>query len=249
MGKRWRCFNERFRQQIARPMFIAANVEANRHLYNEVAVYRNFFSGVVPKLHTLVKSYKSFNDSIVAILEFRVPSSGHRVFRSRTFNSKQSNVDEDAVTEREREIVGSSSDAMERRMKDDVLAVFQNWFTRFEKCKTELRELDALKFEVDSRQRTVIALQYQIQRQTETMQLGKIERNGARIAIEAQLNHKQEKHNASKDEFQNKNRELEMALNDLRRDVHPLTRQITNIYGILSEVPGSVHEVLEERQQ
>lgn len=81
------------------------------------------------------------------------------------------------------------------------------------------------------------------------MELRPVEKHASKLDIEIKLAGKEGKYNSLHEEFQKKDAELEDALKGLLSDARSVIRLVSSVYQILSDVPGIVHGVLEQRYE
>eukprot|EP00210_Caulerpa_lentillifera_P007093 g6786.t1 len=246
MGRRWRRLSERFRQQLAAPHFQPASIERNQLMFREATEYCQQFKTLVRKLTRLLKNYSEWTSCAQKLLETRIP----RLYSTEpdgTVSTEFPDNDELLAMGVKTDRLELSSQSMDKRMTEEVLNGFHNWFTVYETCRVAFHELMALKFELDSRQRTVISLDYRkhnVENKIEREEAEGVEQSTSRGTelkqTAAKLEHKEQKRSSCMKEFQQKEEELNQQLRVLLMEVSNLTELIGAAFKILTETPQEV---------
>jgi len=241
MGKRWRRFNERVRQQLMAPHFQPVSTERNQMMFREASTYFQHFKTVIKKLTKLMKDYEDVTSSVRSLLECRVP----RLYTVETDGSVGAELlDGDAFLGSGIELdrLTSTSQSLQARMSEEVYGTIHQWFRSYERCKALLTALEELKFECDSRRRTVLTLDARRLEFAGKVKKGDRAREAMLKHTEEKLEHKQNKSELCAAEFEEKEEEVNQAMRALLSEVQILSELIGHIFQILSDAPGDAHK-------
>lgn len=238
-------------------------------MFREASTYFQHFRTVIKKLQRLMKDYEDVTLSVHTLLESRVP----RLYTVESDGSVGAEwLDGDVLLGSGIRLdrLMTSSHSLQSRMSEEVISTIQQWFKSYDRCKALLGELSELKFELDSRKRTVLSLngkkmeaedkllkteqkskmkvqqsmkgeQSQKKVELKSMKTGGSTREAQLSSTEAKLKHKERKLELCLADFQSKEEELNQAMRALLSEVRILAENIGHVFQILSDAPNDVH--------
>lgn len=215
-------------------------------MFREATHYCQQFKAVVRKLARMTKNYSDLTSTAEELLESRIP----RLYKTEpdgTVVPEFPDSDTALAKGLQTRKLAASSQSMQQRMEEEILSNFETWFGVYENCKVALNELVDLKFELDSRQRTVISLDYQrhsvqdkIEKEASEGEQTSSSRDLELKNTAAKLEHKEEKRMDCLNTFQRKDAELNQQLRALLTEVCSVTELIGEAYQILRDGPHDV---------
>eukprot|EP00210_Caulerpa_lentillifera_P001512 g1450.t1 len=220
-------------------------------MFREASNYAQQFKTIVRKLNRLLKDYEELNNSVQKLLESRAPRL-YTIESDGSVGAELRDGDEFLGMGIQTEKLSSGSQSLHQRMTDEVLISFQNWLKSYDVCKSSLQSLSSLRFELDSRQRTVISLDSRrshVENKIEKEGNEGGNRNERSVAAKdltlrqtsEKLEHKEGKYNLCLKEFRQKEEELNQQLRSLLSEVSIMTELIGHLYKILTDSPQEIH--------
>ena len=112
--------------------------------------------------------------------------------------------------------------------------------------QVSLSDLEELKFELDSRRRTVISLDEKCTSHEGKLKEGDASQELSLATTSEKLKHKERKYDLCLAEFQHKEEDLNQTLRALLSEVRSLAELIGHLYQILSDAPSDAHRAFKE---
>lgn len=233
MGRKWRRFSEGVRQKFGEYSHATSN-ERNRQMLREAEGFARHLRKVGEQLAQVDNSMRGLGFGMKALLESPIPRPYIISETGETMRESPEHEIVGAGVQIER--ITTASEVLGMRLNTEVHAPLREWLVAYDKAKILLDEVEQMRFELDSRRRTVAGLESKANAIRSKLDRGDGNQHRSFEAVEKKLRHKEEKYANFQAEYEQQEQICSNAFRSLLKDSVNLRDFLAQSYKVLHEI-------------